>query len=115
MMLICLRSLHREYSRKNVAALFPDLLVAWAVIADDDRGLSPVSISRLARLTGIPRANVRRTIEPLVRQGLVIRKDGGIARNRSYAGARIEATYFKRLKRTIITAGKLLQQLDANG
>jgi predicted transcriptional regulator len=110
MMLICCRAMLVGYSRgKNIAAVFPEMLVVMAIRSNDDRSSRPISISGIARLTGLPRANVQRSLALLVQHRVVKRSGNGYIGDDSYLEARLHAPYFKRIVRAIRAASRELQ------
>ena len=54
MMLVICRSMLEGYSRdRNIAAVFPEMLVIMVIRDNDDQGLPPISANRIAKLIGI--------------------------------------------------------------
>ena len=109
MMLVCFRAMTGDFAAKNIAAMMPELLIAMVVRVNDESGLMPISISSIARLTGIPRRSVTRRIERLIQRGVVLQKDGGITGNDGYLKARIDAAYFRMVVEAIRNAARELE------
>jgi predicted transcriptional regulator len=110
MMLICCRNLVRAYRPGNIATVFPELLVSMAVrVNDQRRGNKPISIIAIARITGMPRANVQRFLKHLVRHGVVEKRDGGYVSCDDYLRQRLGARYFVHIIRAIRATEKDLR------
>jgi hypothetical protein len=113
MMLICCRSLMTGYTgrRKNIGKVFPEIMVAMAIRVNDDRRRKPISNNRIARVTGLPRANVQRCLKPLIEHGMIEKSGLGYVGSDGYLEARLRARYFKRVIATIDIAARELQHL----
>ena len=114
LMLICCRAFPQGYNRenKNFAALMPELLVAMVIRVNDGKRGPPLSANRISKRIGMPRANVRRWLDQLVKQGIITKSDGGYVGNDDYLRARQDALYFKRIVRAIRAAAKALDSYD---
>lgn len=76
--LLCSREIRAAYAHQsNVGRLFQEIFVAMAVQLNDQRRKRPASISALARAAGLPRSNVHRAVERLVRRGVMRKSAGG--------------------------------------
>lgn len=106
MMLICFRLMIQGYNRdgKNLAAIFPEILTIIVIRVCEGHHRSPVSINRLAKLTGLPRRTVGRALVQLMKHGVVVKSGDGYATNEAYVQARINAVYFKRMVAAIKAA-----------
>jgi hypothetical protein len=110
----CFVAVRSGYARKNVGAVFEELLVAMMIRMSDDLGVPPRSASDISRYLGLPRSNVRRCLESLVREG-VVRKvnENGHTGELDWLASRIDAEYFLKIRDGIIAAAEALKALDA--
>jgi hypothetical protein len=110
MLLILSHSMLQGYSRnRNIAAVFPEMLVVAAIRVNDDQGRPPISINRIAKVVGLPRQNVRRAIAQLIKHGLVQKSGNGYIFCDSYVEARLRARYFRRMVAAIRAAAHELR------
>lgn len=109
MYLRTLQAMMGDFALNNVSATLPELLIAMVIRLNDHQGRPPVSISEIARITGISRRTVRRHADRLLERGVVIRKDDGILGNDAYLEQRIDAAYFKEIVQAIRDAAKELE------
>ena len=113
MLLILSRSMLVGYSRgSNIAAVFPELLVVAAIRANDDRRKPPISINRISKLTGLPRANIRRAIAQLIKHGVIEKSGGGHIGVDGYMQPHTGACYFKHMVAAIRATAR---ELDSYG
>jgi hypothetical protein len=109
MMLICVKAMIEGYVRHdNIGAIFPEILVAMAIRVNDDRHAKPMSIMRITKVTGMPRANVQRFLKPLVRNQVVAKCGGGYVGHDAFLQARVNARYFLHMIAAIRAAAKAL-------
>lgn len=110
--LICSRALTDMPDRRttNIATIYPEVLVMMAIRVNDDRRGKPMSINRIAKVTGIPRANVQRFLKVLVAQGAIDKTDGGYISNANYLGSRVNSRYFQMVVLAIRAAAKALDE-----
>lgn len=109
MTLTVFRAMGSDFGHKNIVATVPELLIAMAIRINDYDGLPPLSISELARITGIPRQTVRRKVDRLVRRGVAIRTNGGIVGADQYLQDRIRADFFMEIVEAIRAAAQALE------
>lgn len=102
------------YPRKHLGAVFEELLVAMMIRMSDDLGAPPRTASDISRYLGLPRSNVRRCLDLLIRDG-VVRKvnENGHTGELDWLASRIDAEYFLKIRDAIITAADELKALDA--
>jgi hypothetical protein len=87
MMLTIFAAVQRTYDHdRNVGAVIPEWIVSMVVRGNGSSG--PLSISRIAREIGLPRATVRRCLINLMRLGLVVKVGEGYANNPEYIAKR---------------------------
>ena len=113
MLLICCRGMLRGYSGrgKNIAAVFPDLLTVMAIRVNDDRRLRPITPTKIAKASGLPRETVRRALLHLCKHGVIVKVGSGYIGNDAYMQARKDADYYRYIIRAIIVAGHQLSKL----
>jgi hypothetical protein len=99
------------YPRKNIGAVFEELLVSMAIRINDDAGGNPTTVADLAKLLGLPDSNVRRYTKALIEEGVIRKVDRGFQGDMDYLAARVDADYFKALTDAIIKAGDELRAL----
>src|SRR4051794_474508 len=109
MYLRTLQAMMGDFALNNISATLPELLIAMVIRLNDHQQKTPVSISEIARITGISRRTVRRHAERLLARGVVIRKDDGIVGNDAYLEQRVDAAYFKEIVQAIRDAAKELE------
>jgi DNA-binding transcriptional ArsR family regulator len=109
MYLRTLQAMMGDFALNNISATLPELLVAMVIRLNDYQQKPPVSISEIARITGISRRTVRRHTERLLGRGVVIRKDDGILGNDAYLEQRVDAAYFREIVAAIRDAAKELE------
>ena len=109
MYLRTLQAMMGDFALNNIGATLPELLIAMVIRLNDYQRKPPVSISEIARITGISRRTVRRHAERLLGRGVVIRKDDGILGNDAYLEERIDAAYFREIVEAIRDAAKELE------
>lgn len=102
------------FPETNISAGLPDLLIAMAVRLNDFDRQPPISLSHIARMTGMPRATVRRNVEKLLERGVVVRSDDGIIGSDAYLLERIDADYFKAVVRAIRCCANVLKDFNAS-
>jgi len=109
MMLIVCRSMLEGYSRdRNIAAAFPEMLITMAIRDNDDQGLPPISVSAIARQTGLPRASVQRWLARLTQHRVIKKSDEGCVGDDRFLEARLDAKYFERIVAAIRLAARQL-------
>jgi predicted transcriptional regulator len=87
MMLTMFAAVQRAYDpNRNVTAVMPEWVVSMVIRTSGGDG--PLSISRIAREVGLPRANVRRSLMKLIRLGLVLKVGEGYVNNPDYIAKR---------------------------
>ncbi|MEY9428164.1 putative transcriptional regulator [Bradyrhizobium ottawaense] len=103
MFLTCTRAMSRAYPhQKNVGQLLPDLLVIMAIrVNDQRRRCKPISISQIARVTGLPRTNVRRILPLLLKVGVIDKSDDGYVGDTAFLRKRIKARYFQAILKAV--------------
>src|SRR4051794_37381025 len=72
MFLRTLTAIMGDLVRKNLSTTVPEMLIAMVVRLNDDQRKTPISISEIERMIGIPRKTVRRHVDRLVERGVVI-------------------------------------------
>lgn len=97
---------------KNVGHLLPEILVIMAIRINDERKRKPISQAQIARVTDIPRSNVRRIMPSLVKVGVIDRQDGGYVGNVAFLRKRIKAHYFQRVLAVVRRCARELEALD---
>lgn len=114
MALILCRLMLRGYTRKNknIGSILPELLVVCAIKINDDRNRPPLSANSIAKRVGMPRANVRRALDQLVKAGVTKRVPGGYVNDDDYLRARKDAAYFKRIVLVICAAASELKDYN---
>jgi CRP-like cAMP-binding protein len=113
MLLICCRSAHKGYNRnKNLAVVFPEMLVIMAIRSNDQRERMPLSANAIAKATGLPRANVQRWLPEMVAAGVIERRGRGYIGCDDYMQARLHAQYFRRIVRAIRAAARALEEFQ---
>jgi hypothetical protein len=117
MLLIITRSLLEGYNRnKNVAAVWPEMMVLMAILLNDARHCKqvPISANRIAKGTGLPRQSVDRWLVQLIKHHVVKQgiKTKGYVTDDSFLQARLNARYFKRIVRAIHAAANLLKDYN---
>ena len=87
MMLTMFAAVQRAYDpNRNIGAVIPEWIVSMFIRGNESN--APLSISRIAREIGLPRANVRRSLMNLMRLGLVLKVGDGYANNPEYIAKR---------------------------
>jgi DNA-binding transcriptional ArsR family regulator len=112
MLLICCHAALQGYNRdgnKNIAVLWPEILTIMAIRVAEAHRRPPISINRLARLTGLSRRTVARSITHLVRHGVIEKKGEGYIGCDAYMQARLNARYFKHMVAAIKAASRELR------
>ena len=101
----CFMAMRSGYARKHIGAVFEELLVALAIRVADDLAAPALTASDLSRHLGLPRSNVRRCLDALIKER-VIRKDGehGYRGELDWLASRIDADYFQKIQEAIVTA-----------
>ena len=111
MMLAVIGSLHSAYRRKNVGAVFPELMISMVIRINDDEGKPPLHINTLAKLVKMPRSNVRRALEYLIVVGLVKKQNDGYVGDLDFLKARLNPPYWLDALAAIETAADELRKL----
>jgi biotin operon repressor len=87
-------------------------LVQWYVsmaLRILSKGGAPVAISQIARMTGLPRINVKRHLDALAKFGVVIADDGHYRTNLNYVDTRGDA--FAQMIEAVYAAADALRAL----
>jgi DNA-binding transcriptional ArsR family regulator len=111
MMVTIIAALHSTYRRKNVGAVFSELMVAFAIRINDDDGKPPLQINTIAKIVKMPRSNVRRALEVLVEVGMAKKQDDGYVGDLEFLKARLNPPYWQEALEAIDTAAKELSKL----
>jgi DNA-binding transcriptional ArsR family regulator len=108
---VCLL-LTKGYNRDgdNLATLGPEIFCSMVVRLNDHRRRPSLSVNQIAKITGLPRANVQRWMRTLEKQGVVRKSGKGYIGNDAWLEARRDAPYFKRIVRAIIAAARRLEK-----
>ena len=102
MFLTCCRAMATAYPhQKNVGQLLPDLLVIMAIRVNDERKRKPITQSQIARVTGLPRSNVRRILPVLLDVGVIDESGEGYTGNVNFLTKRIKARYFQAVLKAV--------------
>jgi DNA-binding transcriptional regulator YhcF (GntR family) len=115
MLLICNHSILDAYNRdgsKNIAVVYPEILTAIAIRVAEGHRRPPISISRLAKMTGLSRRTVARAIAHLVGHGVIEKSGNGYIGSESWMQARLNAPYFKRMVKAIKAAAHELRDYE---
>ena len=105
------QGMQRAQRYKNIGRMVEHYMVAMAIRLNDDAGRDPATIATLAKFLNIPRTNVRRAADALVRSGIVLRReDGRYIGNLEYLAERIDAPYFRDVTAAILKAADDLRK-----
>ncbi|MBR0753472.1 helix-turn-helix domain-containing protein [Bradyrhizobium jicamae] len=111
MFLTLSRIMSRTYPhQKNVGQLLPEILIIMACRVNDERKRPPASFSQIARITGMPRTNVRRLMPSLIAAGVLEKSGSGYIGSPAYIRSRINARYFRRV---LIAVQRCARELEA--
>jgi hypothetical protein len=110
MMLIILELMRRDYGgKKHIGAVFKELHIRMAIAA----GGPGLTVYGLARQLGVPRQNINRAVEALMRRQGIRKKMGRVNSDALPALAmqmRIGAKYLRAIEKAIITAADELKK-----
>ena len=110
MFLACCRSFLVGYNRrKNIARVLPEMLLIMAIRENDVRGRPPISANKIAKKTGVPRANVRRGLTYLIKHGIIEVEGKGYVGVDSFLEERLRAPYFQHVIAAIRAAAHMLE------
>ncbi|MHC4047323.1 helix-turn-helix domain-containing protein [Bradyrhizobium sp. 23AC] len=114
LLVTCFVAMRSGYPRKNLGAVFEELLVAMMIRVSDELGAPPRTASDVSKYLGLPRSNVRRCLNVLISEG-VVRKvnEYGHTGELDWLASRIDAEYFVKIRGAIIAAADELKALDA--
>jgi hypothetical protein len=105
-------AMRKAYRRKkNLGALFEEMLVVMAIRKNDDGLGNPLTIACLAKILNMPRSNVKRAAEALVGEGLIRKEGAAFVGDLEYLAANQEAEYFKVAVSAILEAADTLRKL----
>lgn len=111
MALVIAQAAVENFTEESITAAVPPLLVAMAVRMQEGEGKPHVSISEVARLTGVSRQTVRRLAEGLVAKGVLIRHFDGLISSDVFL-QQIDPAYFRGVVTAIREAAKALEGYD---
>ena len=115
MLLICNHAMLEAYNRdgsRNISVVYPEILTAIAIRVAEGHRRAPISISRLAKTTGLSRRTVARAIAHLVKHGVIEKSGDGYIGSESWLQARLRARYFKRMVKAIKAAAQELRDYE---
>jgi predicted transcriptional regulator len=112
MMLVIMTSLHKGYRRKHAAAVAGELMVSFAVRANDNNDKAPITMAQLVKRTGIPYRTVRRIVRTLIRVGMIKHENGGFIGDLDFLRQRLNPPYWRACTKAILTAADALRALD---
>src|SRR3974390_372504 len=88
----------------NIGAVFSQMLVSWAVRAQGARQKTPVSISKIARITGLPRPTIRRCTVQLIKLGTITKCGTGYVSNPQWIDTKIKPNAITRASSATLAA-----------
>ena len=103
---VLFRGMRPSYPRKgSFAALFNDFYITMAILADDDHGKRPCTITRISKATELSRPTVRERTKILEQHGVILkaaRGDGYVSNPAFFNG--LDARVFTRFRDAIMAA-----------
>jgi hypothetical protein len=112
LMVSAFMAMRSGYDRKNISAVFEELLVGMLIRVSDDAGKPPLTPSDISKHLSLPRSNVRRCVNALLGQGVIVKEGTGYRGTLDWLAARIEAEWFLKICDAIITAADELKALE---
>lgn len=107
MLLKIVRRFHSIYA----SITLPEMMCVWAIHINDERTGTPCSLNRLAKITRLPRASVKRYLEELIAHGLVEKTNHGYIGRDDWLMHRPGASHWERVMQDIKSCSTMLNKL----